>query len=379
MEFRKAQNVAIIGAGIAGAACAQALATAGHSVHVFDKSRGPAGRLATRRVEWVDRQGQARTTRLDHGAVDITARSKAFQSFIDQAVHAGCLVEWAPILANGSLPLDDGARRYVPVPQMPALCRHLLHGSTATWSFAVDGLHETPLGWQLEAAGERHSARFDAVVLAVPPAQAAPLLGPHRLDWARHASVALMQPCWTLMGIANTSDHTSEPTSEHISEHASEPALNWDLARPPTGPLAWVLRNDARPGRERVPGQAHWVAHARAGWSRRHLEQPAAWVQQQMQTALSQWLGRPVDWQHCVVHRWRYAMPHAQRAVPAEACWWDAAQGLGVCGDFLGGSGVEGAWLSARSLCAALLQRAPDVACASTAFAAPEAAQRLVA
>jgi predicted NAD/FAD-dependent oxidoreductase len=299
-------------------------------VHVFDKSRGPGGRLATRRVEWVDREGQACTTRFDHGAVGITARSAAFQTFVDQALHAGWMAEWAPTLAAGNLPPEDGDRLYVPAPDMPSLCRRLLDGAAATWSFAVDGLHKGPLGWQVQAGGELHPKPFDAVVLALPPAQAAPLLSPHRRDWARHASIAPMQPCWTLMGIADT------------SKDAPEPALGWDLARPPTGPLAWVLRNDARPGRERVLGQAHWVVHARAGWSRRHLEQPAAWVQQQMQAALAECLGRPVDWHHCVVHRWRYALPQAQRVAPAESCWWDAAQGLGVCADFLGGSSVEG-------------------------------------
>ena len=354
MTPNKKQSVAVIGAGIAGAACARTLSLAGCSVHVFDKSRGPGGRLATRRVDWVDRQGQACTTRLDHGAVGITARGAAFQSFVDQAVHAGALAEWAPAVAAGSLPAEEDGRLYVPVPDMPALCRRLLDGATATWSFAVDGLHKSPCGWQVQAGGERHTLQFDAVVLALPPAQAAPLLSPHRLDWARHASVVPMQPCWTLMGIAE----------------APEPALGWDLARPSTGPLAWVLRNDARPGRARVPGQAHWVVHARTGWSRRHLEQPAVWVQQQMQAALAECLGQRVDWHHCTVHRWRYALPQAHGTAPAAMFWWDAAQGLGVCGDFLGGCGVEGAWLSAQSLSAALLQRACDADDASTAFAA---------
>jgi predicted NAD/FAD-dependent oxidoreductase len=361
MAFSKAQTVAVIGAGIAGASCAHALTLAGYAVHVFDKSRRPGGRLATRRVEWVDRHGQPRTTRLDHGAVGITARSAAFRCFADQAVRADWLADWAPALAADSLPLEDGDRLYVPVPDMPTLCRRLLDGVAATWSFAVDGLHSGPLGWQVQAGGERHPMPFDAVVLALPPAQAAPLLSPHRQDWARHASVAPMAPCWTLMGIADA------------LEDAAELAPSWDLARPPTGPLAWVLRNDARPGRERVTGQAHWVVHARLGWSRRHLEQPSPWVQQQMQAALAEWLGQPVTWHHSVVHRWRYALPQATRLAPAEPYWWDATQGLAVCGDFLGGSGVEGAWLSAQALCAALTRRASN-ADALTAFATHEAA-----
>jgi renalase len=362
MLIGNAQRVAVVGAGIAGAACARALMLAGHSVHVFDKSRGPGGRLATRRFEWVDRNGLACATRLDHGAVGVTARSALFQTCVDQATSAGYLAEWAPELAAGSLRSQDDDRLYVPVPDMPALCRRLLDGVAATWSFAVDSLQIGPLGWQVQAGGEHHHAHFDAVVLALPPAQAAPLLGPHRRDWARHASVAQMQPCWTLLGVAD-----------------APPALGWGLARPPTGPLACVLRNDSRPGREHVPGQAHWVAHARAGWSRQHLEQPAAWVQQQLQAALAECLGQPVRWHHSVVHRWRYAQPHpqSQRATPAEPYWWDAALGLGACGDFLGGSGIEGAWLSAQSLSAALLQRASDVA--STAFAARGPAVHLAA
>jgi hypothetical protein len=342
MVKTSAQSIAVIGAGIAGAAGAHALAQAGHRVHVFDKSRGPGGRLATRRVEWVDRQAQARATPLDHGTVAITARTPAFQAYVDDNLRTGCLAEWSPRLAGGSLPLEGGDRFYLPVPGMPALCRRLLEGVSATWSFAVEQLQRGPQGWQLESGGERHATRFDAVVLALPPAQLAPLLARHRSDWARHASVAPMQPCWTLLGIEAAADRTA----------------GWDLARPSTGILATVLRSDLRPGRARVAGQAHWVVHARPGWSRQHLERPAAWVQAWMQAALAECLGRPVDWLHCSAHRWRYAMPPTQKITADAACWWDGAQGLGVCGDFLGGNGVEGAWLSAQALCTAMLQPA---------------------
>lgn len=343
------QHIAVIGAGLAGAACARALLQAGHAVQVFDKSRGPGGRLATRRLEWVDRSGQACTTRLDHGAVGITAQSPPFRAFVDQALQAGWLRAWSPRLGPDSLPLDEGLPLQVPAPDMPALCRHLLQGAATHWRFAVDRLHHSPLGWQLAAGGVRHDAHFDTVVLAIPPAQAAPLLQAHRDDWARRAALAPMQPCWTLMGVADAPVDASGP--------AAAAALVWDLARPPSGPLAFVVRNDARPGRAQVPGQAHWVVHARAGWSRRHLEQTPAWVQQQLQRALADYLDQPVAWQHCTVHRWRYALPAVQRPAAADVCWWDADRGLGVCGDFLGGSGVEGAWLSAQALSSAVLRQ----------------------
>jgi renalase len=127
----KRQDIAVIGTGIAGAACAHALSMAGHAVQVFDKSRGPGGRLATRRIEWVDSQGQACMTPLDHGSVAITARTATFQAFVDHALQAGWLAEWVPRLAAQSLPLEGDAPLYLPVPGMSALCRHLLDGVAA--------------------------------------------------------------------------------------------------------------------------------------------------------------------------------------------------------------------------------------------------------
>ena len=346
MTRRNNQTIAVIGAGFAGSTCARTLSLAGHPVHVFDKSRGPGGRLATRRVEWIDRRGQVCVTPFDHGALGITVRSAAFQSFLEQNLGAEWLAEWKPKLAADSLPLEKAERLYLPLADMPSVCRHLLDGVSTTWSFAVDRLHRGRNGWQVEAHGTVHAELFDVVVLALPPAQAAPLLSPHRHDWAQQAEAVRMQPCWTLLGVSD------EP----------EPALAWDLAQPSTGPLAWVLRNDRRPGRAPKLGQAHWVAHAHADWSREHLEQPAAWIEQQMCAAVDDYLGHPLAWHHRVVHRWRYAMADSPMASTPSA--WDGTQGLGVCGDFLGGKGVEGAWRSAQSLCAAMLAPAvePDAA-----------------
>ena len=299
-------NVAVVGAGIAGATCAQALREAGHAVRMFDKSRGPGGRLATRRALWVDALGQARTTRFDHGAPGFDARSPAFRRFTAEALKAGWLAAWAPAEDRRGLALEGHGPFLLPMPDMPALCRQLLQGVGS---------------------------------------------------WARHAALALMQPCWTLMGVAP----------------APAAALAWEIARPPTGPLAWVQRNDRRPGRECRAGEVHWVLHARAAWSRLHLEQPVDWVQAQLQTGLSEWLGESVHWSHAVTHCWRYAMPQASTAAPSGDSWWDAALGLGVCGDFLGGGGVEGAWLSARAL-AATMAGTPSAHASDSQAAVPEEA-----
>ena len=43
------RHIAVIGAGMAGLSCARHLQEAGCRVTVFDKARGPGGRMSTRR------------------------------------------------------------------------------------------------------------------------------------------------------------------------------------------------------------------------------------------------------------------------------------------------------------------------------------------
>jgi hypothetical protein len=221
---------------------------------------------------------------------------------------------------------------------MPALCRHLLEGIACHWSCEVKAIIKSDSGWRLEHPQGVAGAGFDAVVLAMPPVQAEALLEPHQKDWATQAALVPMQPCWTLMGVARSG----------ALPHA------WDLARPASGALAWMMRNEVRAGRESVPGQTHWVAHASPDWSRQHLEQDAAQVLAILQSELVERLGEPIEWLYATVHRWLYAMPDGPAAAQADPCWWDAAQGLGVCGDFFANPGVEGAWLSGRALAASI-------------------------
>lgn len=333
------KRVAVVGAGLAGAAAASRLAEAGHAVQVFDKSRGPGGRLATRRAEWTDRQDAARTTRLDHGAPGFTVSEARFAAAVGRGVEAGWLAPWSPTLAPASEPLPGHGPHFTVVPDLPRWSRELLSGIPCAWNAPIEGLLRGGGRWRLRSRGTVSSDEFDLVVLAIPPVQAAPLLIPHAPGWARTAAKVAMQPCWTLMGI-------SEPMRR---------ALEWDAARPPAGPIAWILRNETKPGRERREDEIHWVVHARAEWSEQRLEAPGDEVQDELEAALDEWMGEALRWKHAVVHRWRYALPPLVPVESAHLHWWDRVQGLGVCGDFLGGRGVEGAWLSGTTLAEAAM------------------------
>ncbi len=114
-------RVAVVGAGVAGLACARALADHGHEVVVLDKGRGPGGRTATRRASQAGRAQEGAAGRgprepaaddpgasllFDHGAQYLTARDPAFRRHVAAWAEAGVLAPWAGrvvVLREGAL------------------------------------------------------------------------------------------------------------------------------------------------------------------------------------------------------------------------------------------------------------------------------------
>lgn len=316
------RRVAVIGAGMAGLACAAALHAAGLDVTVFDKGRRAGGRMATRRVD-----GMA----FDYGASAITAHTPAFSAALEGMAAAGAAALWPAA----------GPEAWTGVPGASALARHLEGvgvGSMNTGRHAAY-LDRGAQGWtvrHLDAAttrpglvtqdGGELAGPFDAVLLALPPPQASVLLRavPHR--FAAEVDHAGMSPRWTLMiGFAEASETP-------------------DLLLP-GGALSVATRNSSYPGRAALP--ECWVAHAGPDWSRAHLEDEAATVQAALVQDFAVATGISQAPSYAAVHRWRYALTESPLGVPA---LWDPDAGLGVCGDWCLGTRVEDAFTSGRAL-----------------------------
>lgn len=314
--------VAVIGAGLAGLSCATALRAAGFDVQVFDKSRGPAGRMSTRRGEgWS----------CDHGAQYFTARDSRFLAEVAGWEAAGVAAPWAPRLAvlggaGGHRP-DAGLRRWVGVPAMTAPARWLASSLPVTTESTVTALRRTEAGaWQLQTAEHGWRAdEFRALVLALPAPQAAALLLTHAPALHDVCTAVRMRGCWALM----------------LQYDAPLPQP-FDAAFVNQGPLRWIARNSSKPGRT---GAECWLLHAEAEWSEAHLSDSPAQVTAALLEAFAAQGGTsPAS---ATLHRWRYA-----DSAPALdlGCAWQAEVGLGLCGDWLHGGKVEGAWLSGRTL-----------------------------
>ena len=300
---------AIIGAGMAGLACADVLAGAGHAVTLFDKGRGPGGRMSTRRM--ATPLGEVA---LDHGAQYFTARDSGFRRLVDGWRQRGIVARW-PIVA------DDA---WVGRPGMSAVIKDMAAAHTVRWGHRVTGLVREDGRWRLvsESGG---FGPFDAVLLAIPAEQASAILSLHDFAMARIALMARSLPCWTSLFV--------------FDQELPLPALLRT-----GGDIAWAARNSAKPYRS---GPEAWVVQANASWSSKHIECAADDVSALLLAALSAMAAAPLPPPIAALsHRWRYALS----AGTGDGALWEPAIGLGACGDWLLGPRVECAWLSGRML-----------------------------
>ncbi|WP_174504144.1 NAD(P)/FAD-dependent oxidoreductase [Acidiphilium sp. C61] len=322
--------VAVIGAGAAGLAAARRLAGT-CAVTVFDKARGPGGRLAHRR-----REGFA----FDFGAPFFTARDPRFTAELARLRAAGIVTPWACRFAEIEAAAithrrdwGDAPAHYVPIGRMSRLTAHWAEGLDIRQNCRIAALHPAPAGWTLESeAGERFGP-FAFVVLALPAPQAAALLPETSMLRATAAS-ARMQGAFSLMlGLAAPLD----------------PGFDAALVR--DGVLSWISLCAARPGHEGGPGL---VAISRNSWADDHLEDDPATIRAAMLDALAACLGETLAPVHLDLHRWRYANAPAVAERPRLI---DAANRLALCGDWTAQGKVEAAYLSGLETAEAVLAR----------------------
>lgn len=313
-------RTAVIGAGMAGLTCATALRAAGHGVLVLDKSRGPGGRMSTRRLGLGQALGEGEAA-FDHGAPAFTALGADFQAQVEAWSLQGLAAPWPAA----------GPGQFVGLPAMNAPLKAMAADLDTRWSQTISGLSHDASGWRLAGTTDDEGL-FDHLVLAIPAEQAAVLLAPVQPAFAALASAVRSEPCWTLMAVF---DRPVQSPQAGLSGGEV---------------VAFAGREASKPGRAAAEA---WVIHARPDWSRDHLELSADQAAPLLLAGFQDWLGSaPPPAVSTVAHRWRYARP---LAAPRPALW-DAATGLGVCGDWLGGGSVEGAWRSGRQLAARLTE-----------------------
>ncbi|WP_263262717.1 FAD-dependent oxidoreductase [Pseudomonas sp. RIT-PI-S] len=321
--------IAIIGAGIAGLSAAGALVKAGHTVHIFEKGKGPGGRMASKR---------SNAGPLDLGAQYFTARDRRFVAQLQQWQAQGCVAVWAPTLyqaQGGQLrPSPDEQTRWVGAPRMSALTRAMIQDLPAVYGCRVAEVFRGKEYWHLlDAEGESHGP-FSHVVCAVPAPQAATLLAAAPKLAAVAAGVK-MHPTWA---VALGFDKPLQTSMQGCFVQDS--------------PLDWLACDHSKPGRD--SSLDTWVLHATSEWSRQHIDLSHEAVTELLYGAFAEIIGCAVPVPtFSLAHRWLYARPASNHEWGALA---DGDLGLYACGDWCLSGRVEGAWLSGQDAARRLLE-----------------------
>ncbi len=298
--------VTIVGAGLAGAACAAGLVAAGIGVRLVERGRAPGGRMASPLLHG---------RRVDIGAGYFTVRDSGFQAVVDRWRSAGLARPWTDTFSVLELGQDTrrttGPMRWSTPEGLRSLVRRVLGDipiETGTELSETTGLPAGP------------------VVLAMPDPQAARLAPvPEAVDY---------DPVITL--VAGFDERIwSLPDAAFVHDHPDVDFLADDGAR----------RGDGAPV---------LVVHSTSELARPHLSEPGD-AQPQLVAGLRELLGLPEPtWTQ--VHRWTFAKPGSAHDSTFGLIDLDGRQ-VGFAGDQWcphGSPRVESAWRSGTDLAAAL-------------------------
>ena len=308
--------VTVVGAGIAGLACARALTTGGRAVRVLDRGRRPGGRMSSRTMH--DRA-------VDLGASYLTARDGSpFAAVVDDWVARGLARPWTDTFAvagpEGLRDTKTGPLRYGAPRGLRSLVEDLATGLDVTSGRTVEHIGAGPT-----LDGEP----APAVALAMPGPQAARLLDPAS-EAGRLAAGERWQPS---VAVVLGWSRRHWPADLHGAFVHDSPAVDW-------------VADD---GDRRGDGAPVLVAHTTGELAGRHLEEPDG-VVPEVVAAVRAALGIDADPEWTAAHRWTFARPVEPREEP-----FGLVDDVGLCGDgWHAPAKVESAWASGAALGTAL-------------------------
>ncbi|MEU7712174.1 FAD-dependent oxidoreductase [Micromonospora chalcea] len=311
-------GVVVVGAGIAGVACATELARAGIPVRLRERARVTGGRMASKRFD-----GRP----ADLGAAYFTVDDPDFADVVDRWRAAGLAREWTDTLvAYGPRGREQvsGPMRWAAPRGLRSLVEKLAGDLPVTHNRLVMSVEPGP---------RVDGAEAEAVVLAMPGPQAALLLDPALAEATR--AVAAQRWSSALSGVLHfPARRWADFRGAFVNDH----------------PVLSLVCDD---GDRRGDGAPVLVAHTTAGFAAGHLLQPTG-AREAVEQAVRDLLGLPEPALSTHVHRWTYATP-AARADGATFHLDD--DGIGLAGDAFGRPRVQTAWRSGRDLGRALAAR----------------------
>lgn len=332
----EAERIAVIGAGLAGAACARRLHDAGCEVVVFEQGAEVGGRLATARLD-----GEAQLC-FDQGAQYFTARAPEFLAQVAHWQQVGRVGMWpvGPVPrispAKGVVERAPAEPRFVGVPAMQSLIQEHLSPVRLRLGQRVTRVARVASRFTLEVRGATApETAFDQVLLALPAPEALALmegLGSKVAELAGCLAQIQYDPCIALR-----------------LRFAAALDCGWTAAWLDDDRLGWVACDRSKPQRS---AQECWVAHSSVAFAADQLSSSPSQTRALMLERFLDLTGAPPP-VHASIHSFRHA--RVQHSLEQSALYSEAL-GLGCCGDYCLGARVEAAFMSGQALANRVLQ-----------------------
>ncbi|MCD2187441.1 NAD(P)/FAD-dependent oxidoreductase [Actinomycetospora soli] len=319
-------DVLVIGGGISGIACALALTAAGVPVRVLERSGRVGGRLSSPPLPRGDADGRP----VDLGAAYFTVSDDEFADQVADWERRGLARPWTDTMqayaGDGSAEPKPGPQRWAAPGGLRSLVADLAEGLTVETHREVSAVTPGPA-----VDGEPACA----VVLAMPDPQAARLVSA------------------PLRAATAVADRTWEPVIAVALGYAERAWPELPAAFVNDHPVLSLVADD---GSRRGDDAPVLVAHTTGDLARRHLDDPAA-VVDEVAAAVGDLLGLEAAprWTHA--HRWTFASPAQPHDTPADAPFHLDDDLVAVVGDGWGSPKVETAWRSGTLLGRALATR----------------------
>jgi predicted NAD/FAD-dependent oxidoreductase len=323
------RDIAIVGAGAAGAAAAYALRESGDDVTVFEKSRGVTGRAATRR-----RNG----CRYDHGANYVKGDDEFVEDLLRNVLDTEDLVDVAdPVYTfdeSGTIEegRDSDEHKWTYRAGITQLGKRLFAETEATVERSTrvaETVREDDGRWSLTDDDGEDLGTFDVLLLTPPAPQTADLLA--ATDWdddrrlAAHDAVAAVEYASVITAVLHYPFELDVPWYALVNtdkDHA----------------IGWLSREECKP--DHVPdGESLLIVQMGQDWSAERIDDDPDAVVEETTAHVEDLLDdadlADPDWTD--YQGWRYALP--QEGIEGDAHRECESAGLYFAGDWIVGEG----------------------------------------
>lgn len=318
------KKIAVIGAGLAGLTFAS-ITKGKFDVKVFEKSRGVGGRMSTRTEP---------PFTFDHGAQYFKVKTNNFMNFFSELFIKRVIQPWKFKLAyfdGQNLKkikiIKDTDKYFVGVPNMDSILKYLSKECNLVLNTKIEKIIRKNNKWHIYDQNKKSYGVYDWIISSLPAEQSLDLIS-KKISFYPSVEKIKMKGCFSLMVGMNNSLN-----------------LDYDAAFIENEDIAWLALNNSKPLRA---NNHCLLINSSYNYAAKNMNTLKDVVLKHLLSLASEIINHELSNSSMIkIHQWRYVEAEYS---PVENYLIDHKEKVGVCGDWLVNSRVEGAFISANEL-----------------------------